>query len=230
MGSKRIETVIVGGGQAGLATSNHLGRGGREHVVLEQAAQAGSAWRNDRWDSFTLVTPNWSFLLPGAEYHGDDLDGFMPRDEVVSRFGRYVADFGLPVHHGVRVTSVEPNAGNDGYLVKTGDDVIEAANVVMATGLFQRLPGTGSGLRLVGAPYITGDEERYVMTPTFTVVKVEGIGDELTSYVKAKYPDGSDWYIITISSYKDSLIVKRIDFFAPFFDPPEWRAQWVEVV
>jgi ketosteroid isomerase-like protein len=94
--------------------------------------------------------------------------------------------------------------------------------------VLEHLPGTGSGLRISDDAYIAGDEERYVMTPTFTVVKVEGIGDELTSYVKAKYPDGSDWYIITISSYKDGKIIKRVDFFAPFFDPPAWRAAWVE--
>ena len=74
MKSQRVETVIVGGGQAGLATSYHLTQRGREHIVLEQAPQAGNAWRNGRWDSFTLVTPNWSFLLPGAEYEGSAPD------------------------------------------------------------------------------------------------------------------------------------------------------------
>ena len=73
-----VETVIIGGGQAGLATSYNLNQSGREHIVLEQAAQAGNAWRNGRWDSFTLVTPNWSFRLPGAPGH---LDG-MPHPRV----------------------------------------------------------------------------------------------------------------------------------------------------
>ncbi len=136
--TQRVETVVVGGGQAGLATSYHLSQRGREHIVLEQAAQAGNAWRNGRWDSFTLVTPNWSFRLPGAEYRGGAPDAFMPRDAVVARFERYVEDSRLPVRFGVQVTSVEPNAENDGYLVKTEDATIEATNVVMATGLFQR--------------------------------------------------------------------------------------------
>ena len=136
--SPRVETVVIGGGQAGLSTSYHLGRRGREHVVLEQAAHAGNAWRNGRWDSFTLVTPNWSFLLPGAGYDGDAPDGFMPRDEIVARLERYVEDFGLPVRYGVRATSVERKAGNDGYIVRTDAETIEAANVVVATGLFQR--------------------------------------------------------------------------------------------
>lgn len=94
--------------------------------------------------------------------------------------------------------------------------------------ILENLPGAGSGLKLSDDAHIAGDEERYVMTPTFTVVRVEGIGDELTSYVKAKYPDGSDWYIVTFSSYKDGKMTKRVDFYAPFFDPPDWRAQWVE--
>ena len=71
----QIETIIVGGGQAGLSTSYHLKQLGREHVILEQAEQAGNAWRNDRWDSFTLVTPNWSIQLPGAHYDGSGAGG-----------------------------------------------------------------------------------------------------------------------------------------------------------
>jgi hypothetical protein len=94
--------------------------------------------------------------------------------------------------------------------------------------ILENLPGGGSGLTIARDPYIAGDEEHYVMTPTFSVVKVEGIGDALTSYVKARYPDGSDWYIVTFSSYKDGKILKRVDFYAPFFEPPKWRAQWVE--
>lgn len=136
--TQRVETVVVGGGQAGLATSYNLSQRGREHIVLEQSAQAGNAWRNGRWDSFTLVTPNWSFRLPGAEYRDGAPDAFMPRDEVVARFERYVEDFSLPVRFGVHVTSVEPNAENDGFIVKCDDEIIEAANVVLATGLFQR--------------------------------------------------------------------------------------------
>lgn len=96
--------------------------------------------------------------------------------------------------------------------------------------ILENLPGAGGGTRLTiaGDPHIEGEEERYVVTPTFTVVRIEGTGDELTSYVKAKYPDGSDWYIVTFSSYKESKIVKRVDFYAPLFEPPVWRAAWVE--
>ena len=65
--SEQVSTVIIGGGQAGLATSYWLTQHRHEHIILEQAAQAANAWRNDRWDSFTLVTPNWATRMPGVE-------------------------------------------------------------------------------------------------------------------------------------------------------------------
>jgi putative flavoprotein involved in K+ transport len=76
--STHIETVVIGGGQAGLAVSYYLSQQDRPHIVLEQASQAGNAWRNHRWHSFTLNTPNWQSWLPGAEIPGDDPDGFLP--------------------------------------------------------------------------------------------------------------------------------------------------------
>lgn len=136
--NQKIETIIIGGGQAGLATSYYLTQNGRKHIVLEKAAQAGNAWRNERWDSFTLVTPNWSFRLPGAEYQGNAPDGFMPRNEIVASFEQYIERFHLPVQYGVQVSSVEQNPAGQGYLVRAGQAVYETQHVVMATGLFQR--------------------------------------------------------------------------------------------
>jgi putative flavoprotein involved in K+ transport len=136
--SQKTGTVIIGGGQAGLATSYYLNQRGREHIILERAAQAGNAWRNDRWDSFILLTPNWSLRLPGAEYQGNAPDGFMSRDEIVACFEEYVDRFHLPVHYQVRATSVEPNTEGEGYLVRTEESMVQARNVVIATGLFQR--------------------------------------------------------------------------------------------
>jgi putative flavoprotein involved in K+ transport len=133
---EHVETVIVGGGQAGLATSYHLTQHGREHVVLEGSAQAANAWRNGRWDSFTLVTPNWTLRMPGAEYNGDDRDGFMPRNEIVAYFERYVERFQLPVQYNTRVVAVEP-IDSKGYRLQTSEGAFEANNVVMATGLEQ---------------------------------------------------------------------------------------------
>jgi putative flavoprotein involved in K+ transport len=136
--TKSIDTLIVGGGQAGLATSYHLTQRGREHIILERASQPGNTWRNDRWDSFTLVTPNWTFRLPGAEYNDGDPGGFMRRVEIVSRFEQYVEHYHLPVQYNVQVSSVLPDAGGLGYLVNTTDAAWKARNVVIATGMFQQ--------------------------------------------------------------------------------------------
>ena len=93
-------TVIVGGGQAGLATAYHLGSAAAS-TSCGTGGPGGQYLAKRRWDSFTLVSPNWAFRLPGAEYQGGQPDGFMPRDEVVARFERYVEDFDLPVRFGV---------------------------------------------------------------------------------------------------------------------------------
>lgn len=136
--TQRINTIIVGGGQAGLATSYYLSQQDHEHVVLEQAAEAGNAWRNGRWDSFALLTPNWSTRLPGAEYQGDDPNGFMSRAEIVRYFEQYVERFRLPVRYGVQITAVEQNPNGNGYQVRADGTTFEAANVVIATGLYQQ--------------------------------------------------------------------------------------------
>lgn len=135
------ETLIVGGGQAGLATSYFLQQAGREHLVLEQADRAADAWHSGRWDSFTLVTPNWAFRLPGAEYTGSEPDAFMPLGEVRDRFRRYVEQFQLPVRTRTRVTSIESD-GESGYRVSTSNGDFAARNVVIATGMEQlpRIP------------------------------------------------------------------------------------------
>src|SRR5579859_1041823 len=133
-----IETIIVGGGQAGLAASYYLTQYGHPHVVLEQAARAGNAWRNERWDSFTWVIPNSVMRLPGLDNPSSDPDGYLPRDQIVRYFEDYVERFKLPVRFGVRVTAIEQAAS--GYCVVTGDETLEAANVVVATGGYFQIP------------------------------------------------------------------------------------------
>ena len=135
MSIRNIKTVIVGAGQAGLAISYCLKQYGREHVVLERAHAIVNAWRNERWDSFTLVTPNFQVRMPGAEYRGTDPYGFMPLAEVIRYFDDYVTRFGLPVRTGVEVTGVERSGR--GYLVRARGETYEAENVVIATGLYQ---------------------------------------------------------------------------------------------
>jgi putative flavoprotein involved in K+ transport len=126
-------TVVVGAGQAGLAVSRELRRAGVEHVVLERG-RVGQTWR-DRWESFCLVTPNWSVQLPGHHYEGDDPDGFMPRDDVVSYLERYAQ--AAPVQEGVAVTALRPRPGG-GFALETSDGRLEADTVVLATGAYQR--------------------------------------------------------------------------------------------
>jgi putative flavoprotein involved in K+ transport len=111
----RIDMVVIGAGQAGLAVSRGLGRAGVAHAVLEKERVA-QTWRG-RWDSFCLVTPNWSVQLPGHRYDGQDPDGFLPRDEVVAFLERYATGFQAPVREGVEVTSVDP--GEEGHPRKT---------------------------------------------------------------------------------------------------------------
>ena len=131
----RVNTVIVGAGQAGLALSYYLKQQKREHVVLERASKIANAWRHERWDSFTLVTPNLQVRMPDAEYNGTDPYGFMPREQVIAYFDDYVERFGLPVRCEVDVFSVEKFA--DTYTVSTNKRIYEAENVVIATGLYQ---------------------------------------------------------------------------------------------
>jgi putative flavoprotein involved in K+ transport len=132
---EKVETIIIGAGQAGVSLSYWLGQHGREHVVLEQYDRPGSVWSRERWDSFTLVTPNWSFQLPGAEYDGTEPNGYMKRSEITNRFDRYVRDYHLPVRYGTRVTGVDMDGQM--YRVKTESGMLNAKNVVVATGLYQ---------------------------------------------------------------------------------------------
>ena len=133
------DTVIVGGGQAGLAVSYFLTRQALDHVVLEQADKPADAWRNHRWDSFTLNTPNWQSRLPGANDPAADPDGFMSREEIVEYFESYARRFRLPIRYRTRVSRVERDPQDGTYVVAVEDGGrIRARNVVMATGLYQK--------------------------------------------------------------------------------------------
>ncbi len=137
VGSEHAEVVIIGGGQAGLALSYCLTQKNQPHIVLEQG-RIGEGWRSRVWDSFTLVTPNWTVQLPGFPYSGTDPDGFMPRDEVVSYLENYVTIFHAPLRLGVKVASLRMNTSKDGFLVETNNGVIETRVVCVATGGYQR--------------------------------------------------------------------------------------------
>jgi putative flavoprotein involved in K+ transport len=127
--------VVVGGGQAGLATSWQLTDRGVDHLVLE-ADRVGNEWRNRRWDSFCLVTPNWQCRLPGFPYAGPDGDGFMLRDEIVSYLENYADSFDVPLVEGVRATKLTQDG--DRFLLATDHGTVTADQVVVATGPYQR--------------------------------------------------------------------------------------------
>src|SRR5689334_20474501 len=142
-----IETIIVGGGQAGLAMSYHLRQLGREHLVLERARIA-ERWRAERWDSLTFQFPNWMIRLPGFVYGGDDPDAFMHKDGIVRFLEEYARRIAAPVQSGVRVIALDVNESRKRLLVRTDEVTLEAANVVVATGPYQRpfVPSLGASL------------------------------------------------------------------------------------
>jgi putative flavoprotein involved in K+ transport len=124
-------TVVIGAGQAGLAASWWLVNRGVDHVVLERGRVA-EKWRSQRWDSFTLLSPNWQTRLPGHAYFGPDPDGFMTGAETADFLADYARSFAAPVLSGVTVTRVRP--GGDGWVVETSAGTFTASNVIVATG------------------------------------------------------------------------------------------------
>ena len=131
----RPEVIIIGAGQAGLSTSYYLVSEGINHTVLERGVLADS-WAQRRWDSFTLVTPNWTIRLPDAEYRGPDRDGFMGRDEFTAHLAGWARRFGAPVRMGVTATGLG-RGRNDRLRVDTTEGPLEAPVVVVATGTMQ---------------------------------------------------------------------------------------------
>jgi putative flavoprotein involved in K+ transport len=131
------DTIVIGAGQAGLATSWHLKQRGIEHVVLERGRVA-ETWRSRRWDSFRLLITNRLCQLPGFRYAGDQPDGFMHKAEIVQFFEEYAASFDPPVREGVAVTELRRGLAGDWEVVTGNGEALGADNVVVATGAYQR--------------------------------------------------------------------------------------------
>jgi putative flavoprotein involved in K+ transport len=142
---RRTEVVVIGGGQAGLATSRCLSDCRIDHVVLERGRVA-ERWRSERWDSLRLLTPNWQSRLPGFRYDGPDPDGYMSAPEVVDYLTRYGRSFSAPVEDRTIVLSLEAVGGR--YRVTTDRGAWEARSVVIATGHCDvpYVPGLAAGL------------------------------------------------------------------------------------
>ena len=133
--TEKVDVAIIGAGQAGLATSWHLKQAGVDHVILE-AGRVAETWRTRRWDSFCLVTPNWSVRLPGGEYTGPDPDGYMSLAELVSHFQGWADSFQAPVRGDCAVSALE--AEGDGFALSVPGGTLRARTVVVATGGYQR--------------------------------------------------------------------------------------------
>lgn len=135
MSSEQTEVLVVGGGQAGIAMSEHLTRGGVPHIVVERDRVA-ERWRSWRWDSLVANGPAWHDRFPGMEFDLD-ADAFAGKDQVAEYLAAYAARFAAPIRTGVEVTSARKNAGRPGFRAETSDGTIDARYIVAATGPFQ---------------------------------------------------------------------------------------------
>ena len=137
MAIEKVETLIVGAGQAGVAMSEHLSNCGVPHLVLERDRIA-ERWRSGRWDSLVANGPAWHDRFPGMEFSDIDPDAFAPKEMVADYFVAYAEKIGAPIRCGVEVKEVHRNVGRPGFRIETSEGVIEANSVVAATGPFQQ--------------------------------------------------------------------------------------------
>lgn len=131
--SQHYSVIIVGGGQAGLSMSYCLTERGIDHLVLEKN-RIGYAWRENRWDNFCLVTPNWQCQLPGFPYPGDAPHGFMPKDDIVRYIEAYAQSFKPPLKEGVEVLKLRTDSAKNQFEVTTSIGDFTADQVVVAIG------------------------------------------------------------------------------------------------
>lgn len=137
MSLETTDTLIVGGGQAGIALSEHLGKRGIPHLVLEKERIAES-WRTARWDSLVANGPAWHDRFPGLEFRGDDPNSFVSKDRVAQYLVEYAELVDAPIRTGVEVISAERLSGRAGFRIKTSAGTVEALRIVAATGAFQQ--------------------------------------------------------------------------------------------
>jgi putative flavoprotein involved in K+ transport len=181
---ERVDTVVIGAGQAGLSASYHLTQAGREHVVLERGGVADS-WRNRRWDGFYLNTPKFTQQLPGFEYDGPEPESFSSRDETIAYLDDYAGSFSAPVRTGVDVTALRHDGGE--LEVDADGETLRARNVVVATGAYQSPTPTALAQQLPEDVFQlqTDDYRRPEQLPDGAVLVVGGgqsgcqISDEL---------------------------------------------------
>jgi len=135
--AEHVETLIIGGGQAGLAMSHMLSRRGRPHLVLERGRIA-ERWRSQRWDGLRFQFPNWSVRLPDCTFPHSDPDGFATSGQITDYIDAYARQIEAPVRCGVAVTALHQGETGKGFVARTSAGSIQATNVVIATGPYQR--------------------------------------------------------------------------------------------
>ncbi|MFC4217437.1 flavin-containing monooxygenase [Pseudophaeobacter arcticus] len=133
---EKTDTLIVGGGQAGIAMSEHLGRAGVPHLVLEKNRTA-EAWRSGRWDALVTNGPVWHDRFPNMKFEGEAPDAFVSKDRVADYLVDYAAMIKAPIREGVEVLDAVRKPGTGRFLVTTSAGEIEANRIVAATGAFQ---------------------------------------------------------------------------------------------
>ena len=134
---ENIETLVIGGGQAGVAMSDHLGRQGVPHLVVERHRIA-ERWRTERWDSLVANGPAWHDRFPGLKFEGIDPDSFAGKEAIADYFVTYARQINAPIREGVEVLGLTRRTDGTGFVAETSQGRIGAANVVVATGPFQR--------------------------------------------------------------------------------------------
>lgn len=134
---EKVEALVVGGGQAGVAMSEHLTRCGISHLVLERGRIA-ERWRSERWDSLVANGPAWHDRFPGLEFPDAHPDAFVGKEAVADYFVTYAQQIAAPIRCGVTVTKASRLAGQAGFAVETSAGAFEAEYVIAATGAFQR--------------------------------------------------------------------------------------------
>jgi putative flavoprotein involved in K+ transport len=196
---ERIDTLVIGGGQAGLATSYWLTKAGVEHLVVERQDRLGGGW-HERWDSFRLVAPNFTLLLPGMPYDGPDPDGFLARDDVVKYVTEYASVVGAPMRLGTAVTRL--TALNDHLVAATDAVTFQARNVVLATGPYQRpkIPAVSADLPGHIAQLHSRDYRRPSQLPEGGVLVV-GTGQSGTQIAEELHAAGREVHLAVGSCF-----------------------------
>lgn len=115
------------------------------------------------------------------------------------------------------------HADFEDFYPQSGERIEGGANL---RAILENYPG---GYRGAGVEQVVGTEDRWVMTPVFSLIRIEGAGDTFTGVSRGRYPDGSEWFIVNIGQVRDGRVWRVQTFFAPTFEPAGWRSAWISV-